>query len=227
MSKDVQESSPARDLLQRKESGSGPVPPRAMEHLALAIMIDSGLDMAEALAALTRLRRDFVDWNEIRVARIQELSRSMGHSAEAEKAASTIRDEYNAFFEKKGALNFDFLNMGKPVEMRRALTQLMPRLGKQAAAILLYEFCPGASLPLSDDGLKQARRDGIVGKSGDRNQVGRALSDGLEPAGAALLLQHWEVEATGSPYGEPLKKEVAAAKKTRKPAPKAKAGAKK
>ncbi|MCD8351138.1 MAG: hypothetical protein LUC93_11065 [Planctomycetaceae bacterium] len=227
MTRDAQDSSPVQDLLYRKETGAGPLPPRAMEHLALAIMIDSGMDMAEALAGLSRLRHDFVDWNEIRVARVQELARSIGFSAESERASRTIRDEYNAFFDKKGALNFDFLAMGKPVEMRRALTQLMPRLSKPAVALMLYEFCPGASLPLSDDGLKHARKDGVVGKSGDRNAVARALTESLEPADAALLLQHWELEGTGSPYGEALKRESAHSKKTRKAASKAKAAVKK
>lgn len=222
-SKAALETSAARELLERKETGPGPHAPRAMEHLALAILAANGADTAEALGALDRVRRNFVDWNEIRVARGQELARSLGAIPGAEKSAREISDEYNAFFEKKGALNFDFLAAGKPSEVRRQLVQLLPRLGKGATALLLYEFCPGASLPLSDEGLRQARRDGIAGKTGDRNQLSRTLSDGLEPSEAAMLLQYWELEATGSPYGEHLRKESAApAKKAKKAAPKAK-----
>lgn len=222
-SKATLEKSAARELLERKEAGPGPHPPRSMEHLALAILVANGAETAEAMDALARLRRDFVDWNEIRVARGQELARSLGNASGAEKSARDIRDDYNAFFERKGALNFDFLAAGKPSEVRRQLVQLLPRLGKGAISLLLYEFCPGASLPLSDEGLRQARRDGIVGKTGDRNQLTRALSEGLELREAALLLQYWELETTGSPYGEHLRKEGAGvAKKAKKAAPKAK-----
>jgi hypothetical protein len=193
--------------------------PRALEHLALAILVANGATVADALDALDRARRDFVDWNEVRVARVQELARSLAPVPNAERSAREIRDEYNAFFEKKGVLAFDFLAAGKPSEVRRQLTQFLPRLAKGAVALLLYEFCPGAPLPLSDEGLKQARRDGMAGKAGDRNQLARALAESLELAEAALLLQYWELEATGSPYGEPLKKESAGSGKKGKKAP--------
>lgn len=214
--------SAARELLERKKTGAGPHPPRAMEHLAVAILAANEADVDGALSALERVRNHFVDWNEVRVARAQELARCLGDIPGAEKSAREIGNEYNAFFEKKGALNFDFLAAGKPSEVRRQLAQLLPRLGKGAIGYLLYEFCPGASLPLSDEGLRQARRDGVVGKTGDRNQLSRVLQDGLELSDAALLLQYWELEATGSPYGEPLKKDGGAGKRGKKSPAKAK-----
>lgn len=206
--KETTTMSPARELLNRKETGDGPHPPRAMEHLAFALLMAACGGTTESLAALTRLRRDFVDWNEVRVARIQEIVRSLGDIAEAEEAARRIKEEYNSFFEKKGALSFDFLAAGKPSETRRQLNQLLPRIGKGAAALLLYEFCPGASLPLTDEGLRQARKDGLVGKSADRNQVARALAEGLEQGDAVVLVQYWEMEASGSPYGEAPRKDA-------------------
>ncbi len=203
-----------KELLERKETGPGPHPPRAMDHLALAIIAGGEAALPEALAALTGLRRSFIDWNEARVARVQELARALGGISDAEAVARKLKDAYNIFFEKKGALGFDFLSLGKPAESKRALAQLFPELGKGAAAMLLYEFCPGATLPLSDEGLRQARRDGGVGKQGDRNQLARLFAEQLDAADAAVLLQYWEIEATGSPYGEPLARDTA--KKARK-----------
>lgn len=214
--KDARDASAAKELLGRKDAGSSPRAPRALDHPALAVLVGNGADVMDALAALDRLRSDFVDWNEVRVARVQEIARTLGDVPSAELSAREIRDGYNAFFEKKGALIYDFLAGGKPSEARRQLAQLLPRLGKGAASILLYEFCPGAPLPLSDEGLRQARKDGLAGKSGDRNQLARTLSESLEPADAALLLQYWELEATNSPYGEPMKKDSAAGKKGKK-----------
>lgn len=222
--KDATDVSPAMELLNRKEAGGAALPPRALDHLAFALLSTASQDATEALAALAGIRREFVDWNEVRVARIQEIARAMGGFPDAENIALRIREEYNAFFEKKGALNFDFLSSGKPAESRRHLNQVLPRLSKGAVSLLLYEFCPGSTIPLSDEAMKQARRDGFAGKSADRNQIARALADGLEPSDAALLIQHWEYEASGSPYGE-HRKESGGAKKEKKDSAKPKKAA--
>lgn len=206
----------AKSLLEKKDTSSGPHPLRPNDHLAYAIMLDAGGDALDALDALARLRHDFVDWNEIRVSRIQEIARSLGDLPNAEDAALRIREDYNTFFDKKGSLDFDFLSAGKPAETRRALNQLLPHLCKGAVSLLLFQFCAGATLPISDDALKLARRDGIIGKTADRGQLGRALADTLDPEDSPRLLQHWELEASGQPYSEPPKKE--ASKKGKRPA---------
>jgi hypothetical protein len=213
----TKDTAPAVLLLAKKEASSAPHPPRALEHLAFAILMEGGADTEESLSALARLRRHFVDWNEIRVARTQELAKAMGDTPNAERAALRIKEEYNAFFEKKGVLSYEFLAAGKPVEMRRVLNQLLPHLAKSAGSLLLYEFCAGATLPLSDAALKQAKKDGAVGKSADKNQAARILSESMEPGEIALLAQYWELETSGNPYGEAGKKEVSAVKK-KKPA---------
>lgn len=210
------DASPAKDLLTKKRTGSGPHPGKALDHLAIAILGANGAEVDDALTAIANLHRDFVDWNEIRVARIQELARSLGDIPGAEASATGIRETYNAFFDKKGALNFEFLAGGKPSESRRTLNQLLPRLSKNAASLLLFEFCPGAQIPLSDGALRQAKRDGILGKSGDRGQLARILTESLGLGDATLLIQYWEIEATGSPYGEALKKDNPTAKKPRR-----------
>ncbi|MCL2001632.1 MAG: hypothetical protein FWG74_09370 [Planctomycetes bacterium] len=226
--KNIPGASPVRELLARKESGSGPHPPRPLDHLAFAILTDIGAAPAVALAALDRLRREFVDWNEARVARSQEIVRTLGREiAGVEQAAIRIKEEYNAFFDKRGALGFDFLASGKPGETRWSLRQLLPHLGKGAILLLLYEFSVGASLPISDAAIKQAKKDGIAGKNTDRNQLARVLADNMHPAEACLLVQYWELEASGHPYGEAGKRGGGqAAKKEKKPAGKAKKGKK-
>lgn len=224
--KDTVEMTPARELLQRKETGEL-TPPRPLDHLALSIIVGHGADWTEGLRALARLRAAFVDWNEARVARVQELARALGDVPGAEALAVRVKERYNAFFDKKGALSFDFLAAGKPSESKRALAQLMPTLNKGAVALLLFEFCPGSPLPLSDEALKQARKDGLVGKSAERNQLVRLLADSLELSEVALLLQHWEIAATGTPYGEAAAKEAAGGKKTKKKPGKTRPGGKK
>ncbi len=214
--KDTPEAAAIRETLEKKRSEDRAQPPRAMDHLALALMVGLGAEVKDALEGLAHLRRDFVDWNEVRVARVQELAKSIGNFPWAEAAAGVLKEEYNAFFDKKGALGFDFLASGKPAESRRTLVQFLPCLGKGAQSILLYEFCPGATLPLSDEGLRSARKDGVGGKNIDRNQLTRIMAESLPLAEAAELVQYWELDATGSPYSEPLKRDAHLAKKGKK-----------
>ena len=221
--KDSSENNSLRELLARKEAGSGPHALQPLDHLAFAIAMDAGNDVKECLFAVDKLRQEFVDWNEVRVARTQEIARAVGDLIDAERCALRIKEEYNAFFEKKGALDFDFLAAGKPAEMRRLLGQQLPHIGKGAASLLLYEFCVGSPLPLSDEGLKQAKKDGAAGKAADRGQLGRALSENLQPKEITRLLQYWELEATCAPYSEMPKREGGqSGKKAKKPAAKAK-----
>ncbi|MCC8180369.1 MAG: hypothetical protein LIP23_05600 [Planctomycetes bacterium] len=211
-SKDI-ENNPAAALLAKKDAGPGPHPLHPLDHLAFAIAIDAGNGVDESLAAIAALRREYVDWNEVRVARTQELARTLSQLVDAERCALRIKEEYNAFFEKKGELSFEFLAVGKPAETRRMLGQQLPHLGKGAVSLLLYEFCAGAALPISDDGLKQARKDGVIGRSADRAALSRVLADSLSLADAARLLQYWELEGHGGPYYEMPKRDPNAGKK--------------
>ena len=211
-----------RELLLRKIGGSGPHPPRTMEHLAFAVMDADGIETAQILAALDRLRREFVDWNEIRVARRQELARVLGNVPGSERIALRIKESYNRFFDKRGALGFEFLAAMKLSDAKRALAQTLPELSKSASLLLLREFCAGMSLPISDAGLRQAGKDGLAGKNPDRGRLAAVLSaSGLDPESVGMLLQYWELEAAGHPYG-PLGKKESAAKAVRARMPAAK-----
>lgn len=194
--------SPVKDYLRNRANRPGPHPLGHLDHLAFAILLEAGESTEAALNAIARLRQHFVDWNEVRVARNQELARALEDVEAAEECAVRIIDEYNAFFEKKGCLGFDFLEAGKVAEGRKLLHQALPRLRKGAIGLLLYEFCPGASLPLSDEALKAARKESLVGKTGDRGQLGRALAEHLTADAAVRVIQYLELDATGNPYGE-------------------------
>lgn len=188
--------------LEEKASSGGPQPLNPLDHLAYAIMVDAGEFPVAALTALARVRQVFIDWNEVRVSRIQEIARALSDLASPEASAARIREEYNAFFDKKGTLGFDFLAECKVAEGRKLVQQTLPRLRKGAVALLLYEFAPGASFPLSDEGLKAARKNGLVLKNGDRGQLERSLAGIVDKGSVCRLVQHLEIEAAGNPYGE-------------------------
>lgn len=197
--------SPVKEYLGNRDGRPGPRPLGHLDHLAFAVLLDAGESPAAAMDSLAKIRQGFVDWNEVRVARRQELARVLDGIDSAEECAVKILDEYNGFFEKKGCLGFDFLEAGKVAEGRKILHQLLPRVRKGAIGLLLYEFCPGAPAPLSDEALKTARKEGLIGKSGDRGQLGKVFAEHLTPEEAVRIIQYLELDATGNPYGEQLK----------------------
>ena len=218
---------PAAKYLNSRSNRQGSQAMNALDHLAFALMTDAGETVADALAALATLREQFVDWNEIRVARGQEVSRALGNLDSHEDTALRIITEYNAFFEKRGALSFDFLAAGKVAEGRKLMHQYIPKLKKGAVGLLLFEFCPGATLPISDEALKVAKKEGLVGKSGDRNQLARILAETLPMESVAKVAQYLELDATSHPYGEPVKPgAVKTVKPSAKKSPRGKGGAK-
>lgn len=195
------ELDPIRLFFEKKLAGFGLQPLRAMDHPAFAIMETNSAGAEASLRALSRLRREFIDWNEIRVTRTQELARHLSDLPNPETIAFQIKTAYNVFFEKRDCLGFSFLSTYKPMEAKRSLAQAFSLLPKGAQALLLFEYCQGAAFPLSDAALKIVRKDGIAGKNPTRDAVLPVLAAALHLREISLLIQCWEIEASGHPYG--------------------------
>lgn len=195
-------ASPSRDYMLSNIGKPGMYALEPLDHIAFALILDAGESVEDAIAAIGKIRQAYVDWNEVRVSRVQELARAIDSLDSCQECAERIIEEYNTFFEKRGSLTFDFLEACKVAEGRKLLQQYLPRVKKGAISLLLFEFCPGASLPLSDEGLKQARKLNLVSKTGDRNHLAKAASDALPLSEVAKLVQLIELEAMGHPYGE-------------------------
>lgn len=191
-----------RAALAKYQAGAGPHALEPEDHLAFALLSKAGMGPEEALAVLQRLRETFVDWNEVRVASLPELMRCIGTDANAQDMATELRQGYNALFEARNTITMDFLNNCKPTEAKRALGQIMPLVPRPAVLLLVHQFCGSVQLPISANGVRQARKESFVSNSADANQVYRAISDALTPAERCLMVQYWELAATGNPYGE-------------------------
>ncbi|MDR3211720.1 MAG: hypothetical protein LBU79_07375 [Planctomycetota bacterium] len=205
-------ASPIAQYIEKRLGRAALSPLNALDHIAFAILLEDGATVKTALEMVASLKKDFFDWNEIRVSRTQEVARTLSAIIRADTSARRLIEEYNGFFEKKGCLSFDFLRVVKVAEAKKQLHQAFPLLHKGAISLILYEFCPEASLPISDAALKLARKEGLIGKSANREQFVAALASGAVPGDAVLLVQHLELEVHGNPYGEvpppPAKKKL-------------------
>ncbi len=159
-----------------------------LERLILAVLADGG-DREAARQGLERLRNSYVDWNECRVARRAELARLLEPLPEADERAQLLRESLNRLFDVRGAMDLAFLGGVRPAEGRRYLLEIYPDLPRPQLALILFEVCPGVTLPLSAEALRLARKEGLIGRSGTKQQLQTRLQEEFTPVEAATLVQ--------------------------------------
>ncbi len=181
-----------RDTLKTFEKQAGFAPaPSPVEELVLEALRSETAE-AEALDALGRIRRSFLDLNEMRVARTTELARVLDPLPGAESAAARIQKTLNRLFEREGGMSLTCLAELKPSEARKALQSMDKGVSRNTAGRILFATCPGATMPASPEALKTARRHGLLGRTAGKAQLQKALLQALEPDQAARLLFHLE-----------------------------------
>jgi endonuclease-3 len=92
----------------------------------LLLLLAKDATAQRAQAALERLRRDFVDWNELRVSPVFEIQRSLEPLEEGDVSpkADRLRRLVSRVFEKKNSLSLDWLKGESPEAQDRFLDSL-------------------------------------------------------------------------------------------------------
>jgi endonuclease III len=92
----------------------------------LLLLLAKDATAQRAQAALERLRRDFVDWNELRVSPVFEIQRSLESLEEGDVSpkADRLRRLVSRVFEKKNSLSLDWLKGETPEAQDRFLDSL-------------------------------------------------------------------------------------------------------
>lgn len=184
-----------QSILRAYETGA--IVPKAMEpmdRLIFGILTDYATP-SEAEQAMDRLRGRFINWNELRVARWIEIARGLDPIPDADACAIRLRNMLGRLFELRGAMTLDFLPETKVTDARKLLVDLDSNLPRHELNLILYEMIPGMTIPLSQEGLKVARKHGLVGRTGNKNQLQKRFETECEGAEAARLLHYIEVEA--------------------------------
>jgi len=180
--------------LARKHRGFTPLEPI---ELLISAVLQENADDPFAVPAIEALRQAFVDWNEVRVARIAELARVMQDVPNPEARARRLRETLNALFDLRGSMDLLFLKEVKPAEGRRHLLELNADLPRPLVALILFALSPGTTIPISVDALRLARKSQLVSRSGSKLALQKALLAELSSEEAARLLQYLEYEVAG------------------------------
>jgi len=154
--------------VRRLRSTSGPpaAPPErpAVDQLMLEHLVDE-LGPRRAETGFQLLKREFVDWNEVRVSRQSELVKVLDAVGLTSEQASAVRGVLASLFERTNALSLDHLR-GKP---QHEIDAALGALGVSTRARNSTAFlCLGANvLALSPAGLRVLKRLGAVHPSAE------------------------------------------------------------
>jgi endonuclease III len=159
----------AKDLDDRLDS---------IEELVCAVFTDDGATEEEALEAVRRLRRTYVNWNEARVARLAELARIIEPLNNADELARRIRELLERVFDRTGAVALSHLREMKVSEARRALMEIEP-VGRTVADRILMLELPGANIPFSTEATRLAKRLKLIANSANRQSLNKLVGEAL------------------------------------------------
>lgn len=167
-----------------------------LDRMIHAVLADAE-DGLEAERGIGRIHEAFINWNDCRVARLPEIARVLDPLPGADKRAIRMRKMLNRLFDARGAMELSFLERMKATEAKRLLIDLDSGIPRDVVALILFEMVPGVTIPLSNEALKIARKHGLVGRSGTKQQLQKALAADATPTEAARLVHYLELEAHG------------------------------
>ena len=153
MKESVSYTKKIRQLLSDLKKRLSPVaPPEDLEPLAILTLsvLRANASLADGLAGLERIREEFVDFNEARVAPIKDIADVLGPSmAEARTKAERLTTALNRLYDHGNRLDFDHMAEMGVRERRLHLRESMGMDNFAEAHLMLY-FFDAPSIPVDD-----------------------------------------------------------------------------
>ncbi len=171
-------------------------------------------------AALDRIFKRVVDWNEVRVSTAEELSTWVGGLLKHPHAScEDLIRMLNGVFRRENAMSLDRLTQGKVKDARKYLEGLPGFDAYVTASVLLWSLGAHA-IPVNDRLLERMRREGWVSPEAEREEVQGFLERHVKAQEARAFAQVME-SASLQRFVGPSRSSVApAAKSAVKPAAK-------
>lgn len=145
---------------------------KPVEALVFAI-ISRHLDLAGAAEILNKIKEHFVDFNDLRVCRKEELLEILGDKLPEDQARQTIAEVHsvlNAVFEKYDSVNLEELSeMGKR-DARKVLEEL-GNISTFAAGYCFMTALEGHSVPLTPRMAAYLHDSGLVNPESDESDI--------------------------------------------------------
>jgi len=163
-------------LLEKKYGSVEPPPEEerdALEEMVVAILMDY-VPRSRALNALQKMKKAFVDWNEVRVSTGREIAEAAADKGITVAAGRLISGALRKLYDDRSILNLDFLRDKAQKDAVKYLQNTLELTPKQVAWIMLYGMGKSAIYP-SPAVIRIAKRTGLVGEDWDEERIQKSL----------------------------------------------------
>lgn len=172
----------------------------------------------QASKALKRMKSHFVDLNDVRVCRNEEILEVFrDDSAEAEKSASAITATLNAIFDKYDKVTLDTLAHEGKRQAKKELEELAG-ITPFAISYCFVTAMGGHAIPLNDKMLAYLRDNELVHPDADEHEIAGFLERQIAAADGftfyTILKNEAEAAFQTAPTKKSAKKKTATKKKT-------------
>ena len=152
-----------------------------VDHLA-AVVVSRETTNSKASRACGKLMENFVDWNEVRVARCGELERTIRPYVPEGRSGETARRLVYCLqqvFQSRGTLDLDGLASTSPADARKFL-QGLESVDRDEVDLVLLLGLGESVMPVNGDMLRAGKRMGVISNSATKLQAQRALESALD-----------------------------------------------
>lgn len=213
--------------LKRKHGKAEPVTYDDPVRAIVDALVGEVMTQDAASKALKRMESHFVDLNDVRVCRNEEILEVFrDNSPEAEKSASAITRTLNTIFDKYDKVALDTLGQEGKRQAKKELEELTG-ITPFAVSYCFLTALGGHAIPLNDKMLTYLREHDLVHPEADEHDVAGFLERAISATDAYTFYHVLRTEAESRAAKPAAKKKTAAAKKTKKATTKKKTAVKK
>jgi endonuclease III len=179
-------------------------------------IISSEMNGKAAGSAAKRLADHFVDWNDLRVARTEEIVEVLQKDTRATRSiASTLTEVLNSVFNQHHAVSLEALKKAGKRPARQAIEKI-EGISRFAVDYCMLTSLKGHAVPLTEKMVEYLRGHELVDPGADEKQIGGFLAKQIPAKNGYefyALLRH-ESETSARPKRKKAKKKVKKKAKT-------------
>ena len=165
--------------LERRYGGRRRPPPVDVLGQIMEVLLRSMAGERAARMVLKELKKEFVDWNEIRVASRSEIMRITEDIDDGAAVSDRIQAFLKSIYEERGNLNLDNMPSASPGEVRQFLKSLSP-LGRDLVPVIMLLAMQQNVMPVGDRILRLHKRFKIVPRTATQTQLRRTIESVFE-----------------------------------------------